>query len=67
MLVEPGEHFTIDSWIKEKVRYKKMKDKLTLTNIRPRERRVRRVKNDINMVAVSLLFTTFTPTFIIGR
>ena len=29
--------------------------------------KVSRVKNDINMVAVSPLFTTFTPTFIMGR
>ena len=31
------------------------------------QEKVSRVKNDINMVAVSPLFTTFTPTFIMGR
>ena len=70
-IVESRDRFITDSKERSDTIYKKMKDKLSWADpdkhLRLWERKVSRVKNDINMVAVSPLFTTFTPTFIMGR
>ena len=70
-IVESRDRFITDSKERSDTIYKKMKDKLSCADpdehLRLWERKVSRVKNDINMVAVSPLFTTFTPTFIMGR
>ena len=69
-IVESRDRFITDSKERSDTIHKKMKDKLSWADpdkhLRLWQRKVSRVKNDINMVAVSPLFTTFTPTFIMG-